>query len=69
MNASLSAGIAIAKSMMQMKGFIREFKMQEMSQQLFARLTWQKGRIGYVIAWLLGVPASVLFVIFLIRGK
>jgi hypothetical protein len=28
----------------------------------------QSGRIGYIIAWLLGVPASVLFVIFLIRG-
>lgn len=28
----------------------------------------QTGRIGYLIAWLLGVPASVLFVIFLIRG-
>lgn len=28
----------------------------------------QEGRIGYVIAWLLGVPASVLFFIFLLRG-
>jgi hypothetical protein len=28
----------------------------------------QSGRIGYFIAWLLGVPASVLLVIFLIRG-
>jgi hypothetical protein len=28
----------------------------------------ESGRIGYVIAWLLGVPASVLFFIFLIRG-
>lgn len=28
----------------------------------------QAGKIGYLIAWLLGVPASVLFVIFLIRG-
>lgn len=28
----------------------------------------EKGRIGYIIAWLLGVPASLLFVIFLIRG-
>ena len=28
----------------------------------------QNGRIGYIIAWLLGVPASLLFVIFLIRG-
>lgn len=28
----------------------------------------QSGRIGYIIAWLLGVPTSVLFVIFLLRG-
>jgi hypothetical protein len=28
----------------------------------------EKGRIGYVIAWLFGVPVSLLFVIFLIRG-
>lgn len=28
----------------------------------------QEGRIGYLIAWLLGVPASFLFIIFLIRG-
>lgn len=28
----------------------------------------QEGRIGYLIAWFLGVPVSVLFVIFLIRG-
>jgi hypothetical protein len=28
----------------------------------------QEGRIGYIIAWLMGVPASVLLLIFLIRG-
>jgi hypothetical protein len=28
----------------------------------------QTGRIGYLIAWLCGVPASVLIVIFLLRG-
>jgi hypothetical protein len=28
----------------------------------------QNGRVGYFIAWLLGVPASLLLVIFLIRG-
>ena len=26
------------------------------------------GAIGYIAAWLLGIPASVLFVIFLLRG-
>jgi hypothetical protein len=28
----------------------------------------QKGAVGYMILWILGVPASVLFVIFLLRG-
>lgn len=28
----------------------------------------QEGAIGYVIAWLLGVPASILLLVFLIRG-
>ena len=28
----------------------------------------QEGAIGYILAWLLGIPASVLFVIFLLRG-
>lgn len=27
-----------------------------------------KGAIGYIFMWLLGVPASLLFVIFLMRG-
>ena len=27
-----------------------------------------RGAIGYMVLWLLGVPASVLFVIFLLRG-
>lgn len=28
----------------------------------------EKGAIGYIVLWLLGVPAGVLFVIFLLRG-
>jgi hypothetical protein len=28
----------------------------------------ETGKIGYLLAWLLGVPASLLFIIFLIRG-
>ncbi len=26
------------------------------------------GAIGYMLAWFLGIPASVLFLIFLLRG-
>ena len=28
----------------------------------------EQGAVGYMLAWLLGVPASVLFLIFLLRG-
>jgi len=28
----------------------------------------QKGKIGYIILWFLGVPASLLILIFLLRG-
>ena len=29
---------------------------------------FQEGKMGYILAWLLGVPIPVLFVIFLLRG-
>ena len=32
------------------------------------RLQNQKGKIGYIILWLMGVPISVLLLIFLLRG-
>jgi hypothetical protein len=28
----------------------------------------EKGAIGYIFLWLMGVPATVLFLIFLLRG-
>ena len=28
----------------------------------------EEAAVGYIFLWLLGVPASVLFVIFLLRG-
>ena len=30
--------------------------------------TDDQGAIGYIVAWLMGVPAVVLFAIFLLRG-
>jgi hypothetical protein len=32
------------------------------------RFREKEGKIGYIVLWLLGVPASVLFVVFLLRG-
>ena len=28
----------------------------------------ERGAIGYMLAWFMGIPASVLFLIFLLRG-
>ena len=28
----------------------------------------QEGAIGYILAWLMGVPGIILFAIFLLRG-
>lgn len=28
----------------------------------------ERGAIGYIVMWLMGVPASLLFVFFLMRG-
>ena len=34
----------------------------------YLRKQQEKGAVGYMILWLMGVPASVLLVIFLLRG-
>jgi hypothetical protein len=32
------------------------------------RAQQEKGAIGYILAWAMGVPVSILLVIFLLRG-
>jgi hypothetical protein len=32
------------------------------------RLYREDGAAGYILLWLIGVPASLLFVVFLLRG-
>jgi hypothetical protein len=32
------------------------------------KLTQNKGKIGWAILWLLGVPLPILFILFLMRG-
>ena len=40
------------------------------SNSLFpSRLKNEVGKVGYAIAWLLGVPAWLLLMVFLIRGN
>ena len=29
---------------------------------------YQEGAMGYILAWLLGIPIPILFLIFLLRG-
>jgi hypothetical protein len=37
-------------------------------ESIMPNLHDQRGKIGYIILWLLGVPASLLILIFLLRG-
>jgi hypothetical protein len=39
-----------------------------MRQRIQTTLKAQAGKIGYILAWLLGIPIPVLIVIFLVRG-
>jgi hypothetical protein len=44
-------------------------KTEKEFKTLIARLhEKQEGAIGYILAWFMGVPAIVLFAIFLLRG-
>ena len=42
--------------------------MRKMSDLLTRHSGDDTGAIGYIVGWLLGVPASILFIIFLMRG-
>lgn len=43
----------------------REVSMHKLKRRL---LDNEQGAIGYMVAWFMGVPAIVLFAIFLLRG-
>ncbi len=38
------------------------------SRGRFVDIKHQTGKIGYILLWLIGVPAPILFVIYLLRG-
>ena len=42
--------------------------MRQMFDLLTRHTSDDTGAIGYIVSWLLGVPASILFIIFLMRG-
>ena len=39
-----------------------------MVKKILGPILNQEGKAGYLVAWLLGVPSSILLLIFLIRG-
>ena len=43
-----------------------EVNMKALSERVV--YTQETGAIGYILMWLMGVPATVLFLIFLLRG-
>lgn len=42
--------------------------MREVMEPVLKKASSEKGAIGYIFAWLLGVPASLLVIIYLLRG-
>jgi hypothetical protein len=38
------------------------------SDKMTKILNSQEGAVGYLLAWLMGVPASILLIFFLLRG-
>lgn len=36
--------------------------------QAYKSKKMEEGKLGWIVLWLMGVPASVLFVLFLLRG-
>lgn len=39
-----------------------------MLPKAYKSATTQQGKIGYILAWLLGIPIPILLLIFLLRG-
>jgi len=43
-------------------------RLTDQIERIRERLGKEEGAAGYILLWLLGVPASLLFLIFLMRG-
>ena len=46
----------------------KQNQLDVLKKAVWKQVSNDNGRIGYIIAWLCGVPASLLLLIFLIRG-
>jgi hypothetical protein len=51
-----------------MRPALKRDVMKTLNDRIYERMMREEGAAGYIFLWLLGVPASVLFVIFLLRG-
>jgi uncharacterized protein YjbJ (UPF0337 family) len=58
-------GYARGRAMDEVDAFMNR---QVPRSDLSARIQQEGGAVGYILLWLLGVPASLLFVVFLLRG-
>ena len=54
--------MVLRKADMNAEGLMREW------MKRYEQLQAEGGAAGYILMWFLGVPASLLFVIFLLRG-
>ena len=46
----------------------KENQMNVKTFQTYKSRKMEEGKLGWIVLWLMGVPASVLFVLFLLRG-
>jgi hypothetical protein len=47
---------------------MKQIKSRLLALAVASRARYQEGKIGYILAWLLGIPLPILLVIFLLRG-
>jgi hypothetical protein len=47
---------------------MKQIKSRFLALAASSRARYQEGKLGYILAWLLGIPLPILFVIFLLRG-
>ena len=47
---------------------LAHYSIRRSLMKLATRAAGESGAIGYMLLWLMGIPASVLFLVFLMRG-
>jgi hypothetical protein len=47
---------------------VQNNKIERLMNMKFAERVKEKGAMGYILLWLLGIPIPILLIIFLVRG-